>query len=560
VDPIGKQNRGANTTDSQPIRTLTDERLDFAGPVPLFRSYIVASSDRASSAYLSKSLWETGRCGAPLDYLNASFEDLRGTLARPVDRSVASMMMKRLQTPIPIDYIARLLKCRTSANGVFGSKARFDDFESALEEFPDLLTALAPVTYVYVEHRDKVAQAAAVVRGLLSSKRAGVPPAPPGGRTLHYSRELISRSLGRLERQRLGWLRWFEANGIEPFVVYHEDAVDSVEDVVRNVMKLLGVQNDVAAEVTLPPLKPGHDEQTAEWAARFAREIDSGIDIAEPESVAGRFKAIIADFEPAAKVGETADLNAFRTEVESREDQRFHPPGLDFRASAGSIGEPYHAPHSYTYQPAAEFQQAPQYEQLIGRNRDLLQGAGVLDLMSDDGLCSLAALGAGAGFVVGVDPRRNCVATAERGLASYGAPESSYRFVHMGIGAALADTAPETFDVIVARGIFERIDARRFFAEMRRLRPKHVILETKLTYGKRPLMRFSWREAQTEFPTEAHDQYTIVTTPNHEFIVLLCDFFGFRWRLSEGESGAPGSARWGAGREWVQTYVLDRIT
>ena len=138
----------------------------------------------------------------------------------------------------------------------------------------------------------------------------------------------------------------------------------------------------------------------------------------------------------------------------------------------------------------------PRYEQIIGQNRALLHNAGVLDLMSGEGLCSLAALDAGAAYVVGVDPRPARIASAERAFAKHAVPVSSYRFVVMEIMPALYDTDPEAFDVIIARGVLERIDLREFFSRLRYLRPKHVILDTVVTVGNGALVRYAWRDVR----------------------------------------------------------------
>jgi len=268
-NPISDEPRLAYRSAPMEIRLLADERFDFARPVPLRKSYVVACSDRSSSTFLCASLWRTGRLGAPWEYLNASFEDLRGTFAMPVHRSVASTLMKRLYALDSAEYITKLLRCRTSSNGVFGLKARFDDFRGAVKEVPELLNMLAPVSYIYFDHRDKLAQAASVVRAVLGSRMA-----PAGGTasetpTVRYDREMIATFLGRLERQRLAWRRWFEASNIEPFVVFYEDAI---ADVVRTVAKILKVENDAADEVSLPTFSPADDGLAEAWAERFTRE------------------------------------------------------------------------------------------------------------------------------------------------------------------------------------------------------------------------------------------------------------------------------------------------
>src|SRR5262249_49068240 len=149
-----------------------------------------------------------------------------------------------------------------------------------------------------------------------------------------------------------------------------------------------------------------------------------------------------------------------------------------------------------------DLRQLPRYHQIIGQNTQLLHNAYVLDLMSADGLWSLAALDAGAAYVVGVDPWPSRIAAAEQAFAGYGVPQSSYRFVNMDVMAALYDTAPEPFAVIMVRGILELLDARQLFAQLQYLRPRHVILDTALTTGGGPLIRYGWRDVRAEYPPE----------------------------------------------------------
>jgi LPS sulfotransferase NodH/2-polyprenyl-3-methyl-5-hydroxy-6-metoxy-1,4-benzoquinol methylase len=541
VDSVGRKTPRAEK--KSPIRFLTDRRLDFA-PTTLRKSFIVAASDSGTSTFLCKSLWQTGRFGAPWEYLNARFQDTPGTLATPADQSVATTMMKRLGANSPSEYIAKLVQCRTSPNGVFGLRARFDDFESAIEEVPELLHNLAPVTYIYIERRDKLTQAASVIRGLLASRGMA-------GAGAHYERDLISKCLGRLERQRLAWLRWFEANKIDPAVVYYEDANADIASVVTTCAKLLKVAKDAASPVGLPPFQADKHEPD-EWALRFAREVERGIDIRAAEFAAdGNLSRIMVELEPVSVTTAEEPPDALRAEIQAHERQQLPQP--EPAPQDGAAAAPPAAASRGPARRAPDFTQLPRYQQIIVGNRELLRNANVLDLMSGGGLQTLAALDAGAAYVVGVDPRPARVATAWRTVASHGVGEEQCRFVNMDIVAALNDTEPGAFDVIIARGVLETLDAREFFAYLQYLRPKHVILDTRVAAGNGPLLRFSWREAQPEFPAEANDRYTVVMTPTHDLITLLCDGFGFQWRLVDN----PQAAQRDAARP--QTYVLDRM-
>jgi len=69
------------------------------------------------------------------------------------------------------------------------------------------------------------------------------------------------------------------------------------------------------------------------------------------------------------------------------------------------------------------------YEALFASNRDILEGARVLDLASHDGRYSFAALKAGAAHVTGVEVRESLIDKAQETFAFYGQDPGTYRFV-----------------------------------------------------------------------------------------------------------------------------------
>lgn len=203
--------------DEKPVRFVLDERLDFNHFVPLKKSYIVASSYRSGSNYFCWELWRTGVLGAPVEFLN------------PYD--ALPVLMNRFKASSPADYITKLIQRRSSKNGVFGLKTHSHHFEVFLKQYPQLLEALAPVTFIHINRRNKLAQAVSMAKALqtdfwtsrIESER------PP----VQYDRELIAKCLEEVEQQELKWPRWFEAHNIEPFRVVYEDLIADTPKVIR---------------------------------------------------------------------------------------------------------------------------------------------------------------------------------------------------------------------------------------------------------------------------------------------------------------------------------------
>jgi trehalose 2-sulfotransferase len=241
-----------------PIRSLTDRRLDFPKSAPLRQSYIVASSFRSGSTYLCSKLWESGILGAPWEYMNDNFE--------------LGDMMRRFKAVTPDEYLDRLLACRTSSNGVFGLKVHFQHFEAGLARFPTLLARLGQPTFIYINRRDKLAQAISMAKAFQT--KAWTSLANPDRSALHYDKDHIARCLKEIETQRRDWLRWFDANNVTPYVVNYEDLIEDSDDVVRDIVELLGVAADLPDDVRLPKIEKQGDTVNEEWAAQFRAEND----------------------------------------------------------------------------------------------------------------------------------------------------------------------------------------------------------------------------------------------------------------------------------------------
>jgi LPS sulfotransferase NodH len=497
------------TTDERPIRFVTDPRLDFDHSSPLRKSYFIASSYRSGSQFLCWQLWETGVLGAPCEYLNPGYE-LR-------------LLKKRFNVFSNSNYITELLRRRTSRNGVFGMKAHFPHFEAFIKEYPPLLEALSPLTYIYISRSDKVAQAVSMAKALQTgwwTSRMEEGPKP----ALRYDRAMISNCLEEVEQQDLNWRHWFETHGVTPLQVTYDDLTANAEGVVRSIVELLGVQDDEREEVSVPPAKKQGDETNQEWIERFERETRAGG--THSGANANGNGALVAD----GGSGPTANEEHFF----GRYSRLIKPLPEGTKSATGFIDS---------------VRLRHRYDAIISQNRALFRNARVLDIMSSDGFWSLAALDAGAAHVVGVEPSRSRVEAAEKNFTECGINSRSYQFVTSGIFAALRDFAPEAFDVILCKGFFERCHFPEFFRHLSRLRPKHVVLDTGIIRGHGPVAHFT-------IPAGRKD--TILSIPSHTLITFLCEF-EFRWRLIDWQ--ALGIIDWTGVQDYAsdrhRTYVLD---
>ena len=266
---------------------------------------------------------------------------------------------------------------------------------------------------------------------------------------------------------------------------------------------------------------------------------------------------LVFESDDTTNMHEGVDSSFFR--LESQDYEVREPDLADTDAGTSFRVQP--TPPVPAYGAIPNVHNLPRYEQIIGQNRALLHNAGVLDLMSGEGYAALPRWTQVPPMSSAWIRGRVCTASAEWAFAKHAVPVSSYRFVVMEIMPALYDTDPEAFDVIIARGVLERIDLREFFPRLRYLRPKHVILDTVVTVGNGALVRYAWRDVRDLVPAELKHGPAIVATPNHELILLLCDCFGFACRLEDGSDFVPGEAGQGNGAgTQIRTYILDRIS
>jgi LPS sulfotransferase NodH len=516
------------TADQKAVPAVTDPNLDFNCAVPLQKSYIIASSARSGSNFLAWRLWSTGVLGAPCEYLNPNFE--------------MHTMMNRLKASSPADYLAKLLVCRTSPNGIFGLKSHFHNFAAFLEDYPGFLETLSPVSYIYISREDKIAQAVSMAKAYQTaawtSKMEGVPSAS------RYDRALIAKCLEEIEQQETSWLTWFRAHNLEPFKVIYEVLTANTAAVVQDIVEFLNVYDDKPEELVVPAVDKQGDRTNADWIERFKQESEAKAKFEQPDN--GKQKQFVhrASAKSAAKAPDESDVG----------DHFFDRYPSFLKEMPGGSGS------------ATGFIEVirtrHRYEAMVGKNRELFRNGRVLDIMSGDGLWSMAALDAGAAQVVAIESEPKRVAAAKKTLANYGVKPQSCQFITSEVFPAMRSLDPDAFDLVLCKGFLEVCDPRQFFNHVHRLRAKQVILDTSIVTGKGPISRYTLRLRDVSAPKATGRYATVMSIPNHELIAFFCDYYDFRWRLIDWQ--ALGLTDWigihDYERDRRRTYVLERIS
>ena len=171
------------------------------------------------------------------------------------------------------------------------------------------------------------------------------------------------------------------------------------------------------------------------------------------------------------------------------------------------------------------------YEALFASNRDIFDGARVLDLASHDGRFSFAALKTGAAHVTGVEVRQNLIDKAQETFAFYGQDPETYRFV---CGDVFEVLAREKFDVDVVLCLGYLYHTWRYTELMYRLHnlaPRHLIVDTMVIPGTRPNLKVHLEKDVQDIRSAAQDAYSVgrvlVAWPTVPALEMMLGAYGF---------------------------------
>lgn len=171
------------------------------------------------------------------------------------------------------------------------------------------------------------------------------------------------------------------------------------------------------------------------------------------------------------------------------------------------------------------------YEAVFASNRDIFEGARVLDLASHDGRYSFAALKTGAAHVTGVEVRQSLIDEAQETFAFYGQDPETYRFV---CGDVFDVLAREKFDVDVVLCLGYLYHTYRHTELMYRLHdlaPRHLIVDTMVTPGTEPTLRVIGEPNAEDIRSASRDDYAVsrvlVLRPSVPAVQMLMHAYGF---------------------------------
>ena len=166
------------------------------------------------------------------------------------------------------EHIQRMIEKHTSPNGVFGTKAHFLQVTNfvGLDQLESLYPT--PLKYISLPRRDVERQGVSLAKtAQTDSYNSDMTPT----REPVYNFYQISQCIREVRVQAKGWETYFHNRGIKPFRVIYEDLVDHREEVLRGVLKFLGITIPQDFRVPETHLKKQADALSDLWLEKFRR-------------------------------------------------------------------------------------------------------------------------------------------------------------------------------------------------------------------------------------------------------------------------------------------------
>jgi tRNA (mo5U34)-methyltransferase len=162
------------------------------------------------------------------------------------------------------------------------------------------------------------------------------------------------------------------------------------------------------------------------------------------------------------------------------------------------------------------------FDALLRISGGSLRGRRVLDLGCNAGFWSLAALEAGADFVLGVDARQLYIDQAKLVFEAKGIAPERYRFAQ---GNVLShELGDERFDVVLCLGLLDHVAKPvELFEVMSAVSPELIVIDTEISRS-----RASVFELDTLYKRENAVEYETVLIPSRLALSELAAQFGFQ--------------------------------
>src|SRR6516164_8961630 len=171
------------------------------------------------------------------------------------------------------------------------------------------------------------------------------------------------------------------------------------------------------------------------------------------------------------------------------------------------------------------------YRALIESNSAIIADKSVLDIASRDGRWSFAAYKAGARHVLGIEAHEHLVKLAHECLRSYGVPAGPVHFLLGDVFVELDRIEPGTIETVFCIGFLHHTAHHMLLLnKIARLKPKYVILDTKVSLDPRSIIEIRRESEEDEgigAVSEGTPRYAVIGVPSRQVVELMLSAAGF---------------------------------
>jgi LPS sulfotransferase NodH len=236
-------------------------------------TYLVLGTARSGSTLLCQALAGSGVAGDPKEFFGAKL----------------AMWMKRWDAHAPDAFVDRLVRERSTPNGVFGAKLLWRQllgFEAYCRQFPpyaelsraEIFDRLFPnLRYVWIARDDKARQAISYWKARESGvwgQRGPRPTVPL--KTPEFDYAGIDNLLQTVLTEEAAIGRYFAEGGIAPHQVVYERLARDYAPTTRALLSFLGIPDADTLTIADPRTQKLADAESDAWATRF-REMQAAV-------------------------------------------------------------------------------------------------------------------------------------------------------------------------------------------------------------------------------------------------------------------------------------------
>ena len=221
-------------------------------------NYLICSTQRSGSSYLSHLLRATGELGRP------------GELFGKGEKSLKKFAAKHRVEPSELAVAKFVSEKWRSTNGVFGLKMHYHQYLTFCANV-ELRELFGGMNYLYVDRKDVVMQAVSLYKARNSGAWSS---SHKSQNDVSYDYGGIMSCLNFLNEEKAKWEAFFSVTGVRLLRVYYEALEECPDIQVRQVYKYLGLPNTGGEALFFDvTTQKQRDEESYKWADRFCRDM-----------------------------------------------------------------------------------------------------------------------------------------------------------------------------------------------------------------------------------------------------------------------------------------------